>query len=88
MTQTAMTRRSPIQAMKRLDSGIAISEPTAVNSKAKPSPLASASSRSRTAGMREAQVANSPPLPANTTRVAQIAAVGDRTERVSFTELA
>ena len=68
--QTTRTVRAPTPATSRPENGIAISDPTAMNSSAKPRPRSSACRSSRTAGMRDAQVANSIPLDANTTRTA------------------
>ncbi len=68
---TTSTARAPTAATSRPENGIASSEPTAMNSRANPSPRSSAPRSSRTAGSREAQVANSPPLAAKTSRVAQ-----------------
>jgi hypothetical protein len=71
--QVTSTRRAPTRVTRRPESGIAASDPTATNSSAKPRPRSVAPMSSRTAGMRDTQVAKSPPLAAKTKRVAQVA---------------
>jgi hypothetical protein len=73
MKQAASTVRAPMAVTSRPESGIASRDPTAMNSRANPRPRSEAPRSSRTAGIRETQVANSPPLAAKTNRVAQTA---------------
>ena len=71
--QASITARAPTAETSRPENGMAASDPTAMNSKAKPRPRSLAPRSSLIAGRREIQVANSPPLTAKTTRVAHTA---------------
>ena len=53
--------------MTRPDSGIAVTEPTAIASSTSPSFCGVSSSSSRICGIRDAQLANAKPLRMNTT---------------------
>ena len=63
---TTSTRRAPKRSHNRPVVGIEISDPRAMHSNATPSCGSVASSRSRTAGIRDTHVAISSPLAANT----------------------
>ena len=63
---TATVRASPSRVTTRPDSGMAITDPTATHSRSSPSCAGLTAKRSRTWGIRDAQLAKANPLPMNT----------------------
>jgi hypothetical protein len=66
VAMTATVRASPNRLTTRPDSGMAMTDPTAMHQRSSPSCAGVTSRRSRTWGIRDAQLAKARPLPMNT----------------------